>query len=43
MDTHMSVASVDRCISRLKCKYDEVQKLDPGVLPKRVHGVKDLY
>lgn len=38
MELNLSISSIDRIISRLKRKYDEVQKYDP-ILPPRQKGV----
>ena len=38
MELNLSISSIDRIISRLKRKYDEVQKYDP-ILPPRRKGV----
>ena len=38
----MSTQKVDRIIMRLKNKYDQVQKYDP-ILPPRKFSVKELY
>ena len=32
---NMSVATVDRIISKLKVKYDDIQKFDPLLPPRR--------
>lgn len=38
MELNLSVSTIDRIISRLKRKYDEVQAYDP-ILPPRQRGV----
>jgi hypothetical protein len=38
MELNLSVSSIDRIINRLKRKYDEVQKYDP-ILPPRKKNV----
>lgn len=38
MELNLSVSTIDRIISRLKLKYDEVQAYDP-ILPPRQRGV----
>ena len=38
MELNLSISSIDRIINRLKRKYDEVQKIDP-ILPPRKRGV----
>ena len=38
MELNLSVSTIDRIISRLKLKYDEVQEYDP-ILPPRKRGV----
>lgn len=35
MELNLSISSIDRIISRLKRKYDEVQKYDPILPPRR--------
>ena len=42
MKLGMSTQKVDRIIMRLKNKYDQVQKYDP-ILPPRKFSVKELY
>lgn len=37
----MSIATVDRIISRLKTKYDNVQKYDPLLPPRRSSTEED--
>lgn len=37
----MSIATVDRIISRLKTKYDNVQKYDPLLPPRRSSAEED--
>lgn len=39
----MSESSVHRCISRLKKKYDEVQKLHPNDFPVRKKSAKETW
>lgn len=38
----MSIATIDRIISRCKKKYDYCQQYSP-LLPPRKRGIKDLY
>lgn len=38
----MSMSKIDKIISRLKRKYDEVQRFDP-VLPPRKESAEELY
>jgi len=42
MELCMSLSTVDRIISRLKIKYDVVQKYDP-ILPPRKFSVEETY
>lgn len=42
MKLGMSLSSIDRIISRLKVKYDRVQKYDP-LLPPRRFSVQETY
>lgn len=39
---HLSVATVDRAVARLKKKYDIVQQYDP-ILPPRKFSAQELY
>ena len=39
----MSTDTISKKIAILKKKYDNVQPLDPDVLPKRVKNAKELY
>jgi DNA-binding NarL/FixJ family response regulator len=39
MELNLSVSTIDRIISRLKRKYDEVQKFDPMLPPRK----KNVY
>lgn len=38
----MSLATIDRIIARLKVKYDNVQKYDP-ILPPRKFSAEETY
>lgn len=39
---HLSIATVDRAVARLKKKYDVVQQYDP-ILPPRKYSAQELY
>lgn len=40
MKLGMSLSTVDRIIARLKAKYDDIQKFDP-LLPPRKHSAEE--
>ena len=42
MELNMSLSSIDRIIKRLKIKYDQVEKYNP-ILPPRRFSVKEVY
>lgn len=42
MEFNISASTLDRVIRRLKRKYDEAQKYDP-ILPPRKMSAKELY
>lgn len=42
MELGMSISTVDKIIARLKAKYDNVQKYDP-ILPPRRMSIQELY
>lgn len=42
LEFNMSLATIDRIIARLKKKYDDVQKYNP-LLPPRKFSVQQLY
>lgn len=41
-ELNMSIATIDRIIKRLKAKYDQVQKYDP-LLPPRKFSAEETY
>lgn len=42
LELNMSVSNIDKIISRLKLKYDEVQKYNP-ILPPRKNSEEEDY